>query len=407
MKKIIHNLLAKASYLFSSDTGKVFIGVTVWQVLMTFIGTLYDTTLSNIFQNPASPDQGHTLLSHTMYWDGGWYESILNGAYSDPSSAASVFYPVFPFCVWLIHTLSFGLIGDPGTGFIVNLLSLFFAVLALVKIADHFVDKKYRWWIPILFLTSPAAIFLHFFYTEAIFCALAFWSYLFALRRQWWQMATFLALTAATRLPGILFVGLCALEFFRSYNWRPRQILNRHFLWFLITPLGLTLYGLYLYIVRGDFLGMIHGYKLTDDWSYHVFHLNIFDTYYIGIYQLLDVFKSPIPFDEGQSVNFFIPILSLIILTGASIYSLLRIRSKQIGIPLGIFGIVSVVFFSLNSDFVSIHRYILPTLVVYIATAHLASRRKWLHYLFYGAVYAGILIQAYLYILYVNGYFAG
>ena len=38
------------------------------------------------------------------------------------------------------------------------------------------------------FRSAPAAFFLHSFYSEAVFCALGFWAYLFALRRQWLWM---------------------------------------------------------------------------------------------------------------------------------------------------------------------------------------------------------------------------
>ena len=85
------------------------------------------------------------------------------------------------------------------------------------------------------------------------------------------------SLTAA-RLPSILFVALCGLEYLRAYTWNIKQAINKKFLWFLLAPLGLIVYVLYLAVVRGDFFAMLHAYSTTNDWTYQVFNPNIFDT---------------------------------------------------------------------------------------------------------------------------------
>lgn len=378
-----------------------------WQALFTIIGSMFDASLNNIFQRGGSSGIETSLLSHTMSWDAGWYLNIIHGAYTDPTSAAAAFYPLFPLIITTLHTITFGLIGYATLGIIVNTIALAVALYALKKISEHFLPKKFVWWPVILFITSPAAIFMHFFYTEAIFCAVAFVAYMFALQRKWLYMGIALAVLTSTRLPSILFIGLCGLEFMRAYEWNIKKIFNRNLLYFLLAPLGFVLYGLYLLVVRDDFMGMFTAYTLTKDWVYQVFNPNIFKTYDFAVDRLAGVFTTSIPFDEGQSVNFLIPLIGLAILLATSIYILFAKLPKNIGTPIGVFGIVSMVFVSLNSNLVSVHRYLLPCLGIYIGITLLSVKTKYLHGLFYVCCYGGVLLQAYLLILFVNGYFAG
>lgn len=387
-----------------SDFGISLLIAVAWQILFTMIGALFDASLHNIFQRGAAPVT--TLLSHTYGWDSGWYSAILDGAYHDPNSAASVFYPLFPSLVKLLQFISFGQFSVLAIGLFINTISLTFAIYGLKKIANHFLPQPYRWWLPVLFITSPAAIFMHLFYTEALFCSIAFCAYASALKQKWLTMAILLGLLTATRLPAILFVGLCGLEFIRAHEWNIKKVFNKNLLVFLLAPAGYLIYGVYLFVVRGDFFAMSNGYKLTQDWPYQVFNLNIFETFHLGISHLIDVVTSGIPFDEGQSVNFFLPLLGLFIMVAASIYALIAMR-KSIGIPLGIFGFAATIFFTLNSNFISVHRYLLPCVVIYISLLHLATRKKFLNAIFYLSCYGGVLLQSYLLILFINGYFAG
>jgi hypothetical protein len=405
-KAFFQTIFLATRNFFSTDAGKALIIAILWQLIMMAIGIIFDTSLSSAFEKIPGSTSAFNPLDHTYHWDSGWYGAIItNNAYADPSSAASVFYPLLPALGWLVKTLSFGLLSLSAVGLIINTVSLFFAVLALVKIADHFVAKQYRWWVPAIFLTFPSAIFLHFFYTEAIFCALAFWAYLFALRRQWWKMAMVLALLTATRLPAILFIGLCALEFFRAHQWSIKKIFNKNLLWFLLTPLGFVIFGLYLHIVRGDFFAMLGGYKLTDDWEYQVFNPNLIETYTEVLRTMKDAATTAIPFDQGIVVNYLIPFAGIAVLIAASLYGL-RYKAKK-GVPLALFGIAATIMFSLNSNLISVHRYLLPCVVIYIAVVHFATSRSWLRFIFYASLYIGVMFQAYLYILFLNGYFAG
>ena len=401
----ITNITKLFGCFFKTDLGIALIIAITWQVGMTLVGILLDSSLSNIFQAKSRPDGPITLLSHTSNWDSNWYLVISKDWYHT-NLASSVFYPLFPLLLMTLNVVSFGLVDQLLIGFILNTIALFLAIFALVKIADFFVAKKYRWWVVAIFLASPAAIFLHFLYTEAIFCAIAFWAYLFALRREWWKMAVLLAILTSARLPAILFIALCALEFLRSYSWNIRKAFNKNILWFIITPAGFVLYGLYLQIIRHDFFGMFNGYHHTKDWSYQIFDINIFETW---IKVASGIYKSPPPsiaFDEGVFVNAILPLVTIGLLLISSLYAVLKMR-KTPAIPLALFSILAITMFSLNSNLVSVHRYALPVVILYITFVHFISSKKLLSNVFYVTIYLSIILQTSLYILYVSSYFAG
>lgn len=369
-----------------------------WQLLMLIFGAIADGAYGGA--------SGSALLGHMYQWDAGWYASILNGSYGNPTSPSPVFYPLFPLTVWLAQLITFQAVDALVLGLIINTLSLWLAAVALVKIADFFVPKKYRWWVVALFLTSPAAFFLHMFYSEALFCAVAFWAYLFALRGRWALMGLLLAISTAARLPALLFVGLCGLEFVRAHGWRIKQVLNPKLVWFLLAPLGFVAYGFFLYLARGDFLAMFHGYDLTDDWTYHVFNPNFIYTILKETYIVFLTILGQRPLESQTIVVSVLPVAGLAILFATSLYGLLFIKGRAV--PLGIFGLVSLVFFTLHNNTVSIHRYLLPCISIYLATVMLLnSNERLFRPLVYIAMYGGVLLQAYLIILFTNGTFAG
>ncbi len=233
----------------------------------------------------------------------------------------------------------------------------------------------------------------------------AFWAYLFALRRQWGLMAVLLAICTAARLPAVLFVGLCGLEYMRAHKWRVRTLLQPSSLWFLLAPLGFVAYGLFLSLTRSDFLAMFHDYNLTADWTYHVFNPNIAYTMLKEVYAVYLGVVGARPFDAALMVNSVLPTAGLAILLATSLYCLFVVKDQAV--PLGIFGLIATILFTLHNNVVSVHRYLLPCLTIYLATALAATKYTRLRLGMYGAMSVGILLQTYLVFLFVNNNFAG
>lgn len=375
--------LAKREWLF-------FLGIALfWQLTLSVAG--YITA-------------GGWPLAHTMFWDGGWYETILNGGYFDNPSAP-VFYPLFPLLIWILQQLTFHLLPIATLGFVVNTCALWLALVALYRIGRKLVAGQ-EWLVILLFLTAPAAFFMHMFYTEALFCAMAFWAYWFALERKWLPMAILLAFLTAARLPSILFVGLCTLEYLRAHQWNlTKTFKDKTALLFLLVPLGLVAYGLFLYAVWGDFLYMFHAYAAEQLWVYQSFDPNIIATLYQAAVESIHILAGR----DGQIANTVFPLFSIVILGATSTYALITARQKQHGalLPLGLFGFAAIVLFTLNNNVVSVHRYILPCLVVYVAIAHFYAKKTWVKPFVWAFIAVCVLQQAILFLLFTAQRFAG
>lgn len=344
-------MVIRIKTLLRNDIAVAFIIALVWQLVMTIIGGIL----------LPSPDPLH----HMTLWDGGWYLNIINEHYRiNPASPA--FYPLFPLVIDTLAILTFHIFSYPLIGLLVNTVALGFAIASLLTVAKQFdINARLRYVCIALFLLSPAAFFLHQFYGEAIFAAIGFWAYAFALQKKWLYVGILLAFLTASRLPSLLFVGLCGLEFLRAYGWDIKKALNPRIFYFLLAPVGFVLYSLYLLAVRGDFFAMFSAYHATNDWAYQSFNPNFLYPITHSSYEVLLALLGRLSLNSDLLVSHAIPLLSLVILLVTSLYLVFRYRGK--GIPLGIFGLVSIIFFTLNNNLVSVHRYTLPCLGIYIA----------------------------------------
>lgn len=345
-KELIKKVLKK-------DIAIALIIALVWQIVMTIIGNLL------------LPDQASTgFLHHTTLWDSGWYLNVINEHYT-LNAASPAFYPLFPLTVDLLATITFHIFDYPLVGLFLNTTALAFAIMGLFAIAKHFnIKANARYVCVALFFLSPSAFFLHQFYGEAIFAAIGFWAYAFTLQKKWLYVGILLAFLTASRLPSLLFIGLCGLEYLRSYDWSVRKAFNPKLLYFLLAPFGFIAYGLYLLTVRGDFFAMFSAYKATTDWIYQSFNPNFLYTIAHSSYEVLLGLFGRLPLNSNLLVSNAIPLFSLVVLLVTSLYLVFWYRGK--GMPLGITGLVSIVFFTLNNNLISVHRYTLPCLGIYI-----------------------------------------
>lgn len=385
-----NRLFSVVEYIKNND--KVFSLVVAFsfQLVMTIIGFVIDL----------HTDGSVKLLSHIMKWDAGWYLAVIHDQYQNvPASPA--FYPLFPLLVSIIHFISIEFIDYAFCGLIINTVSLYFIVLAFFKLSETFLPANKRYLPIILFLTFPSAFFLHVFYTEALFMALGMWAYVLAIKNRWLQMSLLLALLSASRLPAILYIALCLLEYLRSYKWSIKKALNPKIFYFFIAPLGFISYSIYLGIVRGDFLLMIHAYSLTTDWAYQIFDPNIFKTWAKVVHQIIRAVLGQRAFYGDIIVNHLLPLLSII---GVVLSSIILVKKDNTR-SLAIVGFLSIILFSLNSNLVSVHRYVLTLPVIFIAIASIKNKYGKLTLILLSSIF--LLMQIYLYYKFIKNIFAG
>ena len=385
--KLIKNFL-------KTDLGIALLVTIVWKMTMLAIGYLIDSSV---------PGGSNSVVSHTNHWDAGWYLTIINGHYIT-NAASAAFYPLFPLLVSLVQFITFNSVDILVAGQIVNTVAVWLIIIALLELGRELLGDKKKYWLVTLVLSTPAAFFLHVFYSEAIFMAFSLWAYIFALKRKWLIMNIILAILTAARLPAILVVGLCGLEFMRSYNWNIKKYFNKKLLYFLLAPVGFIAYGIYLMAVRGDFLAMFHAYNATNDWSYLIFDINFPKTILKSIYEIFKVILHQKLLSMGLLINHVLPLGSLILMAIGSIYLILKQKSKYI--PLGIYGLISIVMFTLNSTLVSAHRYILPCITLYVALA-LIINGKYQRTILVCTCLVGVALQFLLLSMFIQNVFAG
>lgn len=385
-------LFTKAKIFLKTDFGTALAVTLLWELIISIVGYAID-----IHSNGAA-----TFFGHTIRWDANWYTIIINDHYSH-NLASAAFYPLFPFLVGIVNFLSFNSLGIPLAGQIINTIAVWFALIALIKLAKELIGKDKKYWLVALLLSAPTAFFMHALYSEAIFIALSFWAYYLALHRRWLGVGILLALLTAARLPSVLIIALCGLEFMRAYDWRFRKYFNKNALFFLLAPIGFVAFAVYLSFVQHDPIGMFHAYKETSDWSYQVFNPNILETIAKASYQIPRAILGLRPINYDLLISIILPLLSILILGLSSVYLIIKKRGRFI--PLGIVGMLSIIMFTLNGNVVSIHRYILPCLTVYIAIALFLMTKK--RIFLYTFCVVSALIQLFLYSLFINGAFVG
>lgn len=398
---------ARVPSWLTGDFAKVLAAVVAWNVVLIAVAWLF---------GPSSPTSegipktgiGSTwsVLAHTYRWDAGNYGEIAQHAYTGSYVPLRAFYPVFPICVWFVQTITFHLLGLLVAGFVVNLVATWLATVALLKIARFFfTGDRAPWLVVAAFLTAPAAFFLHSFYSEAVFCALGFWAYLFALRRQWLWMGGCLIPLTASRITAAVFVGLCFLEFWRAGGWKPRALLNWRLLWFPAAFLGLGAHMVAMKLQTGSATASFTALENVPAWSYHKFNPNIFATAWAETKVTAHALLGDTPMTGWTLMSHVLPTIGLVLLLIASVYVLVALRAD--GIPLALFGLASIVMLTINNNVVSVHRYLLPCLVLYVALVLFAQRRPKLRGVVHVVLYANATIGALIFIRFITGYWAG
>ena len=380
-----------------------------WQLGMTLIGVIIQYVFTPVFMNPHNWNLSLATsgpLQHTQIWDGGWFTFVARDFYRT-SITAPAFYPLFPVAVRTVQFIFLNRLGILVSTLLLNTTCLWLGLTALRKIARILLgDDEQVGWTIALFLSFPAAFFLHQFYSEAIFIAFGFWSYYFALKHRWLASSLCLVFLTATRVTSVLFIALALLEFWRAHEWNLRKtIFNRRILWFALSPLGFIAYGTYLHIVRGDFLAMFHAYRY--DWKYqklnlhfwHILHIATSISYHCTVTRFASCNVT------DSFVNIMLPLAGLIVLGILSLVALLYLRGAFI--PLGILGFLSCLMFTLNSNLVSVHRYLLPIVTIYLVLVATVRKLKLPLWILFPIIQICFALQLLLFFLFINVYFAG
>ena len=184
--------------------------------------------------------QGWTFELLANRWDVEHFIGIAQFGYADPSSAA--FFPGLPL---LLKAGS--VIGLPMTvtGVLVALTGSAFAAAALFKLFGA--PAACLW------LVAPTAVFTVVGYSEAPFCAAAFWAWQKASERKWGQAALLAGIACSFRITGLfLLAALVVYALVQHRDGGRRLVVNGA--WLLIPVAVLGAFLVYLHQVSGSWL---------------------------------------------------------------------------------------------------------------------------------------------------------
>ena len=191
-----------------------------WWWLGTRLLTLLAALLGGWATVSSSNSSISTYIELWNRWDTRWFESIAVYGYVGPyvSDFENFEYNVafFPGVPMLMRAGIAAGLSATAAGMIISLIASLVAAAALVRLSEELGDRPARY-AAIAFLVAPTAVFLTAAYTEALFCAFAFWSWVWA-KRQAWLVAGLLAGAAGLIRPNGLFLAAGLLTMFAVVN---------------------------------------------------------------------------------------------------------------------------------------------------------------------------------------------
>lgn len=243
-------------------------------------------------------------------WDSGFYLGIVDKGYfftlGQQSSVA--FFPVYPLLVSLIKPFAGSTLA---AGVVVSNACFFGALVFLYKLTEfEFKDVAIATRTIFYIGAFPTAFFFSAVYTESTFLLFSVATMYFARTRHWKWAALFGMITSASRIIGVVMLGIVGLEWLRSHGWTLDKIHKRetwlglvkairqdwlNLLLLGLIPLGLLSYMLFLKtqfndpiafsttqaawgrqmvgpisVIKNDLGGLLNGNFLTGDIWYHV-----------------------------------------------------------------------------------------------------------------------------------------
>ena len=325
-------------------------------------------------------EHGGTLLDILTQWDGFWYRYIAEHGYGAPTpSVDAAFFPLYPLA---IKAVAFVVRDFQVASLLVSNGSLIAGMLILRALLRLDYEELTTRRVITFLMFSPASFFLSAAYTESMFLLLSVGA-LFAARRQKWFVSGICgALLTATRPPGVLIIAPLLAEHF--VQWRDdraalRRVFRPTLLFLGLVPLGLALYFLYWYILRGDWLLPMHAQQefwkksLAWPWQSFLWPQN-FPPSHIPLYQAI----------VGPAL----------IVAGAGFF--VRIRATYL-----VYALVALVFYLSWDTLEGLPRYLSVLFPIHLVMALLSMRWRWL---FEPLLAFSVALFAYCVLLFANAY---
>lgn len=312
---------------------------------------------------PPWTDNG-IVIGGWAIWDTGYYTSIAINGYDTGDPGAPAFFPLFPLLIRGGMEL-FGMELTHPSGSIIAVGIATICFLALVPLFAMLVRDRFGDGVAltatVLLCVSPFSFFLTAGYTESLFLLLVVVALMLGGKGHWVTAAIVAALASATRSTGLaLLPALLYMAFRQNASWRDRLAV------LAISPLGLVAFGLHLWQQFGNPLQFL---KAQEQWSGREFRIWFF-------FDRIFVHPRTLLYGGPDRHDLYVPVILLnVVIWAISLVSLYWVF-RWIGGGIAIFTAMIVVFHGLVS-WISLGRYLLPAIGVYIVIALAIERSPW------------------------------
>jgi hypothetical protein len=375
-------------------------------------------------KTPVTPLAPFTILRGWEQWDSDWYFAIARYGYY--SKEATVYFPLYPA---LLH-LGISVFGERSllvVSLVISYAGSLAAFIGLGLLAAHEFKGREAALPAVRTLAAyPLALFLAAPYTEGLFLGLLAWA-LLCMRREWWYGAAACAYFAALARPTglILALPLCweygrrqgwwtalALRWRARRHWRDdlREDLMALRVWrpsraafaavgraglvWGAVPLGIGTFALYCWARYHDPLAFLHE---ESAW----FHQTM------PVWQTLGYVKdyyATIPPWTYYQARFFVDIVPLVLFAVVTVLGMVRRWPFAYTLFMVTLLIECLISPTINGSFpfplMSVSRYLLAALPVFLYVGQWSRRRPWLEQI---VIIGGFMFQALFTAFYLNG----
>lgn len=196
--------------------------------LAVFIAAVVGDVLLPTAPGHWDPAPGQPLAGLWARWDSQWYEWIIQeGYWLRPGQRSNVaFFPLYPLLVKGLMPLT----GNSSllAGFIISNVSFLLALVFLYRLTELEFGNGGTAARAVLYIAVfPTSFFFSMFYTESLFLLLVVAAVYFG-RRHLWVWAVLMGIMAtATRIVGVLVIGILVWEWLRVHGWTLETIHHR------------------------------------------------------------------------------------------------------------------------------------------------------------------------------------
>ncbi|MFN8015329.1 MAG: hypothetical protein U0R17_01810 [Acidimicrobiia bacterium] len=348
-----------------------------------------------------------SIFQSLSNYDSSYYVNIATSGYKGVHNIKHLaFYPLYPLILRSLQTLTFHSIDIRSLAFAFNLICIFSTSFLLYKISE-LIGIKHPIIVVITWLFFPWSLFLATLYTESLFCLLVSLALFFSLKKQWWAAVVVAGLASATRFPGLLVGIFIVFEYMRVNNLLNKSIFNfkykkkvfKSFVLFAISISGFICWLSYQWYAFGTPFAFRKAYSL--EWKYQKFSLNIFRPIFHDVYNVLDGLAHMRIRYEIFEIGSWLFVLALLVIA---------IKTKlNISNGWKLFIALNLVIVLLNSNTVSVNRYMMPLMVTYFILALLVEKFNnklvWTCLSLYLVI--GLIVQIYMSIRFANTAWVG